>query len=126
MLLQQGQVPTVPDVEYAIELIRTGQAERLRACWLISFILRPAAKNQAKDHRAKGYLDAIRKNDIVFAIGPAGTGKTYLAMTMAVKALKERTVQRLVLTRPAVEAGENLGFYRVICRTRWLLICAPV
>ena len=52
-LLQQGQVPTVPDVEYAIELIRTDKLNVYGACWRISFILRPAAKNQAKDHRAK-------------------------------------------------------------------------
>ena len=110
-LLQQGQVPTVPDVEYAIELIRTGQAERLRGLLSDIIYITPRGKKiKPKTIGQKGYLDAIRKNDIVFAIGPAGTGKTYLAMTMAVKALKERTVQRLVLTRPAVEAGEKLGF----------------
>ncbi|MBF0494146.1 MAG: PhoH family protein [Candidatus Omnitrophica bacterium] len=58
----------------------------------------------------KKYIDAIRKNDIVFSIGPAGTGKTYLAMAMAVNALKKGLVSRIILTRPAVEAGENLGF----------------
>ncbi len=56
------------------------------------------------------YVDAIRKNDIVFGIGPAGTGKTYLAMAMAVSELKEEKVARIILTRPAVEAGEALGF----------------
>ena len=58
----------------------------------------------------KLYLDAIEKNDLVFGIGPAGTGKTYLAVSMAVKALVEKKVNRIVLTRPAVEAGERLGF----------------
>jgi phosphate starvation-inducible PhoH-like protein len=58
----------------------------------------------------KRYIDAIRKHDIVFGIGPAGTGKTYLAMAMAVNALKKNLVSRIILTRPAVEAGENLGF----------------
>lgn len=58
----------------------------------------------------KEYIDAIRKYDIVFAIGPAGTGKTYLAMAMAVQALIRQEVSRVILTRPAVEAGENLGF----------------
>jgi len=58
----------------------------------------------------KRYVDAIRKYDIVFGIGPAGTGKTYLAMAMAVNALKKNIVSRIILTRPAVEAGENLGF----------------
>ena len=56
------------------------------------------------------YVDAIRRTDIVFGIGPAGTGKTFLAVAMAVSALKERQVERIVLVRPAVEAGESLGF----------------
>jgi phosphate starvation-inducible PhoH-like protein len=58
----------------------------------------------------KLYLDAIEKNDLIFGIGPAGTGKTYLAVSMAVKALIDKKVNRIVLTRPAVEAGERLGF----------------
>ena len=58
----------------------------------------------------KFYLDAIDKNDLVFGVGPAGTGKTYLAVSMAVRALIEKRVNRIVLTRPAVEAGERLGF----------------
>ncbi len=58
----------------------------------------------------KKYVDAIRKNTIVFGIGPAGTGKTYLAMAMAIEAFKNNEVNRIILTRPAIEAGENLGF----------------
>ena len=58
----------------------------------------------------KLYVDAVRKHDIVFAVGPAGTGKTYLAMAMAVRALLEKKVKKIILTRPAVEAGEKLGF----------------
>jgi len=58
----------------------------------------------------KKYVDAIREYDIVFGIGPAGTGKTYLAMAMAVNALKQQEVNRIILTRPAIEAGENLGY----------------
>ena len=58
----------------------------------------------------QSYIHAIRSHDIVFGIGPAGTGKTYLAMAMAVRALQERQVKRIILTRPAVEAGERLGF----------------
>ncbi len=64
----------------------------------------PKTKNQ------RDYVDAIRKHDIVFGIGPAGTGKTYLAMAMAVEALRSGLVRRIILTRPAIEAGENLGF----------------
>lgn len=110
-LLRQGQIPNLPDVEYAIELIRTGQAEKLRTLIGDMVFITPRGKKiKPKTLGQKGYVEAIRRHDIVFGIGPAGTGKTYLAMTMAVKALKERTVQRLILTRPAVEAGENLGF----------------
>jgi len=65
---------------------------------------------RAKSAGQAEYLDAMRKYDLVFAIGPAGTGKTYLAVAMAVEALKARAVERILLVRPAVEAGENLGF----------------
>ncbi|MGC8956137.1 MAG: PhoH family protein, partial [Fervidobacterium sp.] len=67
-------------------------------------------KVKAKTEGQRKYLEAIEKNDIVFAIGPAGTGKTYLASAVAVDYLKSGRVQRIVLTRPAVEAGEKLGF----------------
>jgi phosphate starvation-inducible protein PhoH and related proteins len=65
---------------------------------------------RAKTRNQKKLVDSIEANDIVFAVGPAGTGKTYTAVAMAVRALKNRTVKRIILTRPAVEAGENLGF----------------
>jgi phosphate starvation-inducible protein PhoH and related proteins len=65
---------------------------------------------RAKTPNQKKLVEKVLKNDIVFAIGPAGTGKTYTAVAMAVKALKEKQVKRIILTRPAVEAGENLGF----------------
>src|SRR2546422_5200073 len=64
----------------------------------------------AKTIGQKKYLDAIRRNDVTFGVGPAGTGKTYLAVAMALAALREGTVSRIILTRPAVEAGEALGF----------------
>ena len=67
-------------------------------------VIRPQTKNQVK------LVSLIHKNDMVFAIGPAGTGKTYVGVALAVKALKEKQVKRIILTRPAVEAGENLGF----------------
>lgn len=65
---------------------------------------------KAKTRNQKKLVTAIENNDVVFAIGPAGTGKTYVAVAMAVRALKNRTVKKIILTRPAVEAGENLGF----------------
>ena len=67
-------------------------------------VIRPQTKNQIK------LVSLMHKNDMVFAIGPAGTGKTYVGVALAVKALKEKQVKRIILTRPAVEAGENLGF----------------
>lgn len=70
----------------------------------------PQRKIKPKTAGQKRYLDAIRKNDIVFGIGPAGTGKTYIAMACAVHAILQRQVKRIVLARPAVEAGESLGF----------------
>ncbi len=68
------------------------------------FKIAPKTKNQKK------LVDASKKNDLIFAIGPAGTGKTYISVAMAVKALKDRDVKKIIITRPAVEAGENLGF----------------
>ncbi|MBL0126847.1 MAG: PhoH family protein [Flavobacteriales bacterium] len=65
---------------------------------------------KARTPNQQKLVDAVKENDMVFAIGPAGTGKTYTAVALAVKALKERKVRRIILTRPAVEAGENLGF----------------
>lgn len=74
-------------------------------------IVSPRGKHvKCKTLGQRKYIDAIMKNDVVFGIGPAGTGKTYLAIAMALKFLKERKVSRIVLTRPAVEAGERLGF----------------
>lgn len=68
------------------------------------FIIKPKTSNQKK------LVDAVAKNDLVFALGPSGTGKTYVSVAMAVKALKNKEVKKIIITRPAVEAGENLGF----------------
>lgn len=73
---------------------------------------------RAKTLGQKDYLKAIEENSITFGIGPAGTGKTYLAVAMAVKAFKAGTVSRIVLTRPAVEAGEKLGFCPETCKIK--------
>ena len=98
-------------IRYAISLAREGKAD------MIDELLRSvvAVTHRGKQVRAKTlgqqqYVDAIREHVLTFAVGPAGTGKTYLAMAMAVMALKNREVERIVLTRPAVEAGEKLGF----------------
>ena len=104
-----GAVPTVEDAERAVELLRQGEfaPSLLREDILLTYrgrAIRPKTAGQ------KHYVDAIRSHTVTFGIGPAGTGKTYLAMAMAVAALKRKDVNRIILTRPVVEAGENLGF----------------
>jgi len=96
---------------YAINAIKEGKASDIHSIYLDR--IEVSSKRQFITPKSKGqkdYVDAIRKNDIVFCIGPAGTGKTYLAMAMAVNALKKQLVSRIILTRPAVEAGESLGY----------------
>ncbi|MCA0754588.1 PhoH family protein [Paenibacillus sp. N4] len=110
-LVRGGYNPSERDIAYAFELARSMQAEEL----LDLFKKEIATTFRGKPIRVKTigqrhYVKTIRKLDIVFGIGPAGTGKTYLAVVLAVSALKEGSVKRIVLTRPAVEAGENLGF----------------
>ena len=79
---------------------------------------------RARTINQKRMVTASDKNDIVFAVGPAGTGKTYTAVALAVRALKNKIVKKIILTRPAVEAGENLGFYRVTLKKRLIHTCA--
>jgi phosphate starvation-inducible PhoH-like protein len=99
------------DIDYAIRLISADDTVQLQSIFLDTVYITskkhaitPKGKNQ------KAYIDAMRQFDIVFGIGPAGTGKTYLAMAMAVASLAKGDVSRIILTRPAVEAGEALGF----------------
>jgi phosphate starvation-inducible PhoH-like protein len=99
------------DIDYAIRLLSGDDRIRLKDIFLDRVYL--TSKKTAitpKSRAQKDYIDAIRSYDIVFGIGPAGTGKTYLAMAMAVAALSKGLVSRIILTRPAVEAGEALGF----------------
>ena len=77
---------------------------------ILSALLRRYNKYIVRPQSEKKYVDAIRKQMIVFGLGPAGTGKTYLAMAMAITAFKNNEVERIILTRPAIEAGEKLGF----------------
>ncbi len=104
--------PVYPqDIDYAVKLLSGNDRLRLKDIFLDKVYI--TAKNKAiapKSLGQKEYIDAIRGHDIVFGIGPAGTGKTYLAMAMAVSALSKGLVDRIILTRPAVEAGETLGF----------------
>ncbi|HET6512256.1 MAG TPA: PhoH family protein [Candidatus Kapabacteria bacterium] len=99
------------DVTTVLDLVTDGDATNISESDLDNIVLiahHDAIK--AKTPTQKEYFQAVKKNDIVFAIGPAGTGKTYLAVAMAVAALKNREVNKIVLARPAVEAGESLGF----------------
>ncbi|MFD2612748.1 PhoH family protein [Paenibacillus gansuensis] len=110
-LVRNGYILTERDIVYALELAKEMKADQLLDLYkgeiAMTFRGRPIrAKTIGQNH----YVTTIKKNDIVFGIGPAGTGKTYLAVVLAVTALKEGRVKRIVLTRPAVEAGESLGF----------------
>lgn len=102
---------SLSDVRYAISLIKNNEkrpvSELLKDTLVYTSMGKPI---RAKTLGQKRYIDNINNNDIVFGIGPAGTGKTYLAMAAAVRAFKAKEVNRIILTRPAVEAGENLGF----------------
>ena len=106
-----NDVLTEQNVEYVINMINDGKDAELREfdddCICITTRGKPI---KAKTVGQRRYVDLIKANIIVMGVGPAGTGKTFLAVTMAVAALKKGEVKRIVLTRPAVEAGENLGF----------------
>ncbi|MBE6554646.1 MAG: PhoH family protein [Ruminococcaceae bacterium] len=98
-------------VSYIINMVRDGQSEDLAALDGGTVCLTGRGKPvKAKTVGQKRYVDAIAKNTVVLGVGPAGTGKTFLAVAMAVKALRNKEVSRIVLTRPAIEAGEKLGF----------------
>jgi phosphate starvation-inducible PhoH-like protein len=99
------------DIVRAVNVLRGDRTAELRDIFSDTVLLPRAGRPiTPKGLSQKVYVDSVREHDIVFAIGPAGTGKTYLAMALAVRALLEKTVKRIVLTRPAVEAGERLGF----------------
>jgi phosphate starvation-inducible PhoH-like protein len=110
-MIEKGDVITTQNVLYTMNMIEAGEEEKLKS--LMSDIVCITARGKqirCKTYGQMRYVEAIRKNQIVFGIGPAGTGKTYLAMAMAITAMKNKEVGRIILTRPAVEAGEKLGF----------------
>ncbi len=108
-MVETGQVPTEADVDLVIEQVTHGAGELPPSSDDILLTYRGRALRPKTDGQRR-YIEAIRRNTITFGIGPAGTGKTYLAMAMAVAALKRREVARIVLVRPVVEAGESLGY----------------
>lgn len=102
----------IPDsVRYAVDMVEDGHSDDVEK--MMTDVIAVTSKGKqikSKSYGQKQYIAAIKENTVVFGIGPAGTGKTYLAMAMAVVALKNKKVSRIILTRPAVEAGESLGF----------------
>jgi phosphate starvation-inducible PhoH-like protein len=110
--LLEEEYPIYPnDVDYAVRLLSEDDRVELKRIFLDTVYITSKKRSiTPKSRTQKEYIDAIRNFDIVFGIGPAGTGKTYLAMAMAVAALSKSLVSRIILTRPAVEAGEALGF----------------
>ncbi len=110
-MINSGTPVGEQEVRYVISQVEEGNAEKLellsRDCVCITARGVPV---KAKTLGQKGYVETIEKNSVVFGIGPAGTGKTYLAVAMAVAAFKHKEVSKIILTRPAVEAGEKLGF----------------
>jgi len=110
-LLKEGYPIHPNDIDFAVSVLSGNDRVNLKEIFLDRVYI-TSKKNAVtpKNLAQKDYIDAIRKYDIVFGIGPAGTGKTYLAMAMAVSALSKGIFSRIILTRPAVEAGEALGF----------------
>jgi len=110
-VLEHGFPVFASDVDYAIRILSSDHAANVRDIFLDTIYI--AAHKRVitpKSVTQKAYIDAIRGHDIVFAIGPAGTGKTYLAMAMGIAEVMKQGFARIILTRPAVEAGEKLGF----------------
>lgn len=110
-MIRNHETLDISRIGYAVQLARSGKEDVINELMAGVICVNYKGKQvKCKTLGQKRYVQAIQKNDIVFGIGPAGTGKTYLAMAMAVTAFKNKEVSRIILTRPAVEAGEKLGF----------------
>lgn len=110
-LINKGEVLTQQNVRYALGLVKEGREEKLSSIASDTICITAKGKPiKPKTLGQKKYCEAIENNTITFGIGPAGTGKTYLAVAMAVTAFRAKEVDKIILTRPAVEAGEKLGF----------------
>ena len=111
VLLKKGEQLNEQNIHYVISMVNEGADRKLSKLMADAICITSRGKPvKAKTLGQEAYVEAIRDNTVVFGIGPAGTGKTYLAVAMAVKAFKAKEVNRIILTRPAVEAGESLGF----------------
>lgn len=109
-IIRTGQGVTPETVERVVQMLRADTTERPADVLSLNILSNRGRSIRPKTLNQKRYVDAIDKHTITFGIGPAGTGKTYLAMAKAVQALQAKSVNRIILTRPAVEAGESLGF----------------
>jgi phosphate starvation-inducible PhoH-like protein len=109
-MVRTGQGLTAEMVEHTIRMLRLESAERPADVLTHNILSNRGRTIRPKTLNQKRYVDAIDKHTVVFGIGPAGTGKTYLAMAKAVQALQAKDINRIILTRPAIEAGERLGF----------------
>jgi phosphate starvation-inducible PhoH-like protein len=109
-IVRTGQGLTGDQVERVVHMLRTERSEKPAEVLSMNILSNRGRTIRPKTLNQKRYVDAIDKHTVLFAIGPAGTGKTYLAMAKAVQALQAKEVTRIILTRPAVEAGERLGF----------------
>lgn len=106
-----GNRLTLQEINYAVQAARDGNYRALASLARDVVLVTPQGKKiKPKTRGQQLYVEALRQHDIVFSVGPAGTGKTYLAVVMAIRSLRARDVSRIILTRPAVEAGEKLGF----------------
>ena len=108
--VSNGKTLDKQNISYSLSLLLEGSEEKIKELEGTIVITQKGKSIQPKTLGQKEYIKLIQNNDITFGIGPAGTGKTYLAVAMAVKAFKKDEVSRIILTRPAVEAGESLGF----------------
>ncbi|MGG3889299.1 PhoH family protein [Metabacillus fastidiosus] len=110
-IIRKGINISERDIIYAISMARNGKLDQFENLYNMEITKNAKGKSiRVKTLGQSQYVTAIQKKDLVFGIGPAGTGKTYLAVVMAVNALKNGSIKRIILTRPAVEAGESLGF----------------
>lgn len=110
-VIRKGASISERDVVYAVDLAKRGMLDQFEELYEQEITKNAKGKSiRVKTLGQRQYISAIKTNDLVFGIGPAGTGKTYLAVVMAVAALKAGNIKRIILTRPAVEAGESLGF----------------
>ena len=110
-LHRRGEEINKSRIRYAIDLAKEGNADMIeKIMGDVIFITSRGKAVRCKTLGQKRYIEALKKNDLVIGVGPAGTGKTYLAVAMAVLAYKNKEIDRIILTRPAVEAGEKLGF----------------